>query len=50
MVYHKRMIHDCDDYENLSEERKKIAKDAETLFKFKEYDKESDTSIVKYIF
>lgn len=40
----------CADEDQLTEEQKKTSKDAHTLFKFKSYDKDSDTSIVKYIF
>jgi hypothetical protein len=51
MVNFKKLVHDCDDFDKITnEEYKKTAKEAETRFKFKEYDKESNTSLVKYIF
>lgn len=47
---HKFARYACQDEDKLTEEQKKTAKHAETLFKFMFYDKASDTSVVKYIF
>lgn len=49
-VSNKEAFWECEDKDKLSEEQNKLAKDAQTVFKFKSYDQKSDTSIIKYIF
>ena len=44
---YKKMLHGCEDEEKLTEEQKKTAKEAETMFRFESYDQESDTSIIR---
>jgi len=46
----KLAIMNCADELSLSEEARKTAKQASTLFKFLNYDEKSDTSVLKYIF
>ena len=49
----KNTIYGCieqTDIGKLEGESKKTAKEAETEFRFKFYDKKSDTSVIKYIF
>ena len=44
---YKKMLHGCEDEEKLTEEQRKTAKEAETMFRFESYDQESDTSIIR---
>ena len=40
----------CEESDKLTDDFKKSAKEAETLFKFQFYDEKSDSSVLKYIF
>lgn len=47
MKEYKNLEHDCEDFEKLTDEQKKTAKESETKFEFERYHEKTNTSIVK---